>query len=643
MREQARREQAVAAEREERRVARVRRAAERLFPAGEQYRVPLAGRHECVVRGRRVAECARERLPDCPAIDLAVRVERPARHAPQRIGTHRVGQAVAQPVGQRRLRDRLADPARVEAGERRRAPAARIERKAARVGGRRERVVGERPRRRRIARDARDEFTQRRIAQHVGEQQAAVPREQRGRDPERVARIVAQVRGRETDHAIECAEMTCGQQAVLHRLKRGQRSRETCLRVVQQARRHVEQRDVEARIVEHAEPRIERLARARIEHRDAQRTRVRRGLRVQRDGELAQRTNAVRQARRERERRHARVQRHALRGGLRIGGERAQRGRQSVEIGCLPGEPVERVVDRDRCGVLCAPVRERRRRQARVAVEQPGGDGVRDGRFRRHRVDHVDCREQRWRGVRRRAVGRHECRDDARGLAVDDARTCAVDQRMRGERRFDLAEFDPVPAHLHLSILAAEEFERPVRPVAAAVAGAIPAARRVLHETLRGQLGIVPVAARETVATDQQFARHVIGHIASVAIDDAIRLPRQRPAVRNRTPVRRHVAHRLHVRPDAGLGRAAERVERTGVAAALAQARRQVERDPVAGQQRRAHAAARVARRRHGQRHFQQRGRRVPQRHAVLRDQFDPACRIARFVLRRQHELRTGA
>lgn len=394
MREQAGREQAVAAEREERRVTRVRRAAERLLPTGQQYRVPFAGRHERVVRGRCVAECARECIPDRPAIDLAVRVERPARHAPQRIGTHRVGQPIAQPVGERRLFDRLADPARIDAGECRRAPAARIERKAARVGGRRERIVRERPRHRRIARDARDEFAQRRVAQHVGEQQAAVPHKQRGRDPEGVARIVAQVGRRETDHAIECAEMACGQQAVLHRLQRGQRSREPCLRVVQQARRHVEQRHVEARIVEHAEPRIERLARAGIEHRDAQHTCVCRGLRVQRGGEFAQRTNAVRKTRRERERCHARVQRHALRGGIRVGGERAQRGRQIVEIGYLPVEMTERIDEGNRCVTLCVPVRTQRRRQARVAVEQPPGNGAGDSRFRRHRVGHVGSRER---------------------------------------------------------------------------------------------------------------------------------------------------------------------------------------------------------------------------------------------------------
>ena len=55
-----------------------------------------------------------------------------------------------------------------------------------------------------------------------------------------------------------------------------------------------------------------------------------------------------------------------------------------------------------------------------------------------------------------------------------------------------------------------------------------------------------------------------------------------------------------------------------------------------------ARTAARVGRGRHRQRHLQQRGRRIPQRHAMLRDQLDPARGIARVVLGRQHKLGTG-
>ncbi len=88
--------------------------------------------------------------------------------------------------------------------------------------------------------------------------------------------------------------------------------------------------------------------------------------------------------------------------------------------------------------------------------------------------------------------------------------------RARGERCLDLAELHAEAADLDLAVDAAEEEQRPVGPVAGAVAGAVePRARRggegILDEALGGELGAAQVAPRDAGAAQIDLARHARG------------------------------------------------------------------------------------------------------------------------------------
>ncbi len=82
---------------------------------------------------------------------------------------------------------------------------------------------------------------------------------------------------------------------------------------------------------------------------------------------------------------------------------------------------------------------------------------------------------------------------------------------------FHLAQLDAVAAHLHLRIRATEELEDSVRAPAGEVSGAVEAGARgggegVGYEALRGEGGLLHVAAGQAVAADEQLADDARGH-----------------------------------------------------------------------------------------------------------------------------------
>src|SRR6202011_2194254 len=77
--------------------------------------------------------------------------------------------------------------------------------------------------------------------------------------------------------------------------------------------------------------------------------------------------------------------------------------------------------------------------------------------------------------------------------------------------RLDLAELDAETADLHLEIVAAHELDRAVGKKAREIAGLVQAVavhERAGDETLRGQLGTVPVAVRDARAADEELTGH---------------------------------------------------------------------------------------------------------------------------------------
>ena len=97
------------------------------------------------------------------------------------------------------------------------------------------------------------------------------------------------------------------------------------------------------------------------------------------------------------------------------------------------------------------------------------------------------------------------------------------------QHRFDLAQLDPEAADLHLIIEPAQKLEVAIGQVAHPIPRAIhprPAhlRERVRQKLLRGQLGPVQIAARHTIATDVQLARHPDGTGLSVPIQHVERV-----------------------------------------------------------------------------------------------------------------------
>ena len=110
--------------------------------------------------------------------------------------------------------------------------------------------------------------------------------------------------------------------------------------------------------------------------------------------------------------------------------------------------------------------------------------------------------------------------------------------RVRGQRRFDLAQFDTHAADFHLVIVAAEVFQVAVGQPARQVAGAVhPSARvGVIDEALRRQVRPVEVTTGHAVAADVQLPRDANGHRALLRIQQVNAGIRHRRADMQRLP-----------------------------------------------------------------------------------------------------------
>ena len=89
-----------------------------------------------------------------------------------------------------------------------------------------------------------------------------------------------------------------------------------------------------------------------------------------------------------------------------------------------------------------------------------------------------------------------------------------IHRRMLFQRGFDFAQFDAVAAHLHLEVDAAEEFDVAVGQIAGKIAGTVnsPIPERVWNEPIRREVGAIPIAMRDAIAADAQFAGYADGH-----------------------------------------------------------------------------------------------------------------------------------
>src|SRR5690606_40506870 len=91
---------------------------------------------------------------------------------------------------------------------------------------------------------------------------------------------------------------------------------------------------------------------------------------------------------------------------------------------------------------------------------------------------------------------------------------------VRAECGFDLARLDPVPAHLHLRVRAAQVLQDAVMAPPGEVAAAVqPVARPAGHEPLGGQRGPLDVAAGESGSGDVDLAGDAYGAALSVRVE----------------------------------------------------------------------------------------------------------------------------
>src|SRR6185369_14470291 len=97
--------------------------------------------------------------------------------------------------------------------------------------------------------------------------------------------------------------------------------------------------------------------------------------------------------------------------------------------------------------------------------------------------------------------------------------------RMIQQLRFDLSQLDPVPAHLHLRIVASQVLDVPVPPPSAYVSGPVhprtrTAAVRIRHETLRSQLRAIQVPATNPHSSNVDLPFHSNRHRPPPLVQD---------------------------------------------------------------------------------------------------------------------------
>ena len=100
----------------------------------------------------------------------------------------------------------------------------------------------------------------------------------------------------------------------------------------------------------------------------------------------------------------------------------------------------------------------------------------------------------------------------------------------------DLAELDPVATDLHLEVLAAQEVDDTIAPVAGQVTGAVEpgpgdrGSEPIGDEALLVQLGPLQVAGRHPVAADEQLASHADRAGLEIRVDHVhLLVPERRP------------------------------------------------------------------------------------------------------------------
>ena len=126
----------------------------------------------------------------------------------------------------------------------------------------------------------------------------------------------------------------------------------------------------------------------------------------------------------------------------------------------------------------------------------------------------------------RRRQPRHHGGEEARprGLMAGSDRG-PQHRRMRGERRLDLPQLDPVPPHLDLAVAPAEELDLAVGAESPEIAAAIePGSRRgpgrVGQETLGGRVRAAEVAAADHGSAEIDLAHHTHRHRPQPGVED---------------------------------------------------------------------------------------------------------------------------
>ena len=93
---------------------------------------------------------------------------------------------------------------------------------------------------------------------------------------------------------------------------------------------------------------------------------------------------------------------------------------------------------------------------------------------------------------------------------------------MCGQRRFDLAQFDAEPVHLHLLIHPAKVLQRPVAPPAHQIAGSVDTVtldERTPNEALCVEVAALMVPARNPDAPNPQLSRCTRWHQRALLVD----------------------------------------------------------------------------------------------------------------------------
>ena len=241
------------------------------------------------------------------------------------------------------------------------------------------------------------------------------------------------------------------------------------------------------------------------------------------------------------------------------------------------------------------------------------------------------------------ALQRSEAREPALRAFAEHDRCSRADERMRGQRRIDLGQLDPVAADFHLIVLPPEEFERTVGAHAAKIAGAIqPAPVAMTDEAFGRAHGIVRVTRRGPTPPTWISPRTPGGHGRPSASSTSIVCPV------SARPYGMLASCVSAARIGCSIDQIDASVAPPRLNNALSGQRRHQRAGSVTGIQSPDHSTRRG---RHVERrlafeivdqHLPLRGHRVPQRHAVAHHQLGPVRRIVAARRIGQHDARAA-